>query len=195
VLIFDEVMTGFRVAPGGAQALYEVQPDLTCLGKILGGGLPMAAYGGKREIMEKISPVGPVYQAGTLSGNPLAMAAGIATLEALAEEGVYDTLEARSAKLAQGLFDAAEQAGIATYHTRVGSMMSVFFTAGPVTDFASAAGSDTKAYARYFHAMLDRGIYLAPSAFECMFVSLAHTEDMIERTVSAAAEAFTAAVG
>jgi glutamate-1-semialdehyde 2,1-aminomutase len=190
LLIFDEVMTGFRVAPGGAQELYGIRPDLTCMGKVLGGGLPMAAYGGRRDVMEKISPVGPVYQAGTLSGNPLAMAAGIATLEALAEEGVYATLEARSARLAAGLADAARQAGVPAYHTRVASMLCTFFTQGPVTDLASASASDTRAYARFFHAMLDRGVYLAPSQFECMFVSTAHTDELIDWTVEAAAEAF-----
>ena len=190
LLIFDEVMTGFRVAPGGAQELYGIRPDLTCMGKVLGGGLPMAAYGGRRDVMERISPVGPVYQAGTLSGNPLAMAAGIATLEALAEEGVYETLEARSARLGAGLADAARQAGVPAYHTRVASMLCTFFTPGPVTDLASASASDTRAYARYFHAMLDRGVYLAPSQFECMFVSTAHTDELIDTTVEAAAEAF-----
>ena len=190
LLVFDEVMTGFRVAPGGAQQLYGVQPDLTCLGKVLGGGLPMAAYGGRREIMEQVSPLGPVYQAGTLSGTPLATAAGIATLEALAEPDVYETLEARSARLAEGLSEAAQAAGVRVYHTRVGSMVCVFFTEGPVTDHASAVRSDTKAYARYFHAMLERGVYLAPSQYECMFVSLAHTDELIESTIQAADEAF-----
>jgi glutamate-1-semialdehyde 2,1-aminomutase len=190
VLIFDEVMTGFRVAPGGAQELYGVQPDLTCLGKVVGGGLPMAAYGGRRDIMERVSPVGDVYQAGTLSGNPLAMAAGIATLEALAEEDTYATLEATSASVADGFRAAAAEAGVPTYHTRVGSMMCTFFSAEPVTDFASASRCDTAAYARFFHAMLGRGVYLAPSQFECMFVSLAHSDEQIEQTIAAAAEAF-----
>ena len=190
LLIFDEVMTGFRVAPGGTQQLYGVQPDLTCLGKIVGGGLPVAAYGGRREIMEQVSPVGAVYQAGTLSGNPLGMAAGIATLHALAEEGVYESLEASAAKLAQGLRSAAAGAGVATRHTRVGSMMCTFFSSEPVTDFASAGRCDTRAYAVFFHAMLDRGVYLAPSQFECLFVSLAHTDEQIEETIAAAAEAF-----
>ena len=190
LLIFDEVMTGFRVAPGGAQELYGIRPDLTCMGKVLGGGLPMAAYGGRRDVMERISPVGPVYQAGTLSGNPLAMAAGIATLEALAEAGVYETLEARSARLADGLAAAARKAGVPAYHTRVASMLCTFFTPGPVTDLASASASDTRAYARFFHAMLERGVYLAPSQFECMFVSTAHTDELIDTTLEAAAEAF-----
>jgi glutamate-1-semialdehyde 2,1-aminomutase len=190
VLMLDEVMTGFRVAPGGAQELYGIQPDLTCMGKVLGGGLPMAAYGGRREIMEKVSPLGPVYQAGTLSGNPLATAAGIATLEALAEPEVYETLEARSARLAEGLGQAARAAGVSVYQTRVGSMLCVFFTEGPVTDYASATRSDTTAYKRFFHAMLERGVYLAPSQYECMFVSVTHTEELIENTIQAANEAF-----
>jgi glutamate-1-semialdehyde 2,1-aminomutase len=194
LLVFDEVMTGFRVASGGAQELFGITPDLTCMGKVLGGGLPMAAYGGRRDIMEKISPVGPVYQAGTLSGNPLATAAGISTLEALAEEGVYDTLEALSARLEAGLTDAANRAGIAVSCNRVGSMLCGFFTDRPVTDFAGATASDTSIYARFFHAMLSRGVYLAPSQFECMFVSTAHTEELIDQTIAAAAEAFADAV-
>jgi glutamate-1-semialdehyde 2,1-aminomutase len=193
LLIFDEVMTGFRVAAGGAQELYGVQPDLTCLGKILGGGLPMAAYGGRRDIMEQISPAGPVYQAGTLSGNPLAVAAGLATLQALAEDGLYDQLESQSAKLAAGLADAARQADAKVWHSRVGSMLCTFFTPGPVTDLTSAKRSDTRAYAKFFHALLDRGVYLPPSQFECLFVSLAHTDELIERTVTAAADAFAEA--
>ena len=193
LLIFDEVMTGFRVAPGGAQQLYGVQPDLTCLGKIVGGGLPMAAYGGRRPIMEKVSPLGAVYQAGTLSGNPLAMAAGIATLQALAEPEVYATLEARSAKLAEGLQAAADAAEVPLYTTRVGSMLCGFFSAAPVTDHTWATRCNTKQYAAFFHAMLNRGVYLAPSQFECLFVSLAHTDEQIEETIAAAQEAFKAA--
>ncbi|MCK4658927.1 MAG: glutamate-1-semialdehyde 2,1-aminomutase [Phycisphaerae bacterium] len=192
VLIFDEVMTGFRVSAGGAQQLYGVQPDLTCLGKIVGGGLPMAVYGGRREIMEKVSPVGEVYQAGTLSGNPLAMAAGIATLQALADDDAYETLEASSARLADGLKSAARSAGVSTYHTRVGSMMCTFFSSTPVIDYTSAGRCDTASYATFFHAMLDRGVYLAPSQFECLFVSLAHTGEQIEQTITASAEAFEA---
>jgi glutamate-1-semialdehyde 2,1-aminomutase len=190
LLIFDEVMTGFRVAMGGAQSLYNVMPDLTCLGKVIGGGLPVGAYGGRREMMERMSPLGPVYQAGTLSGNPLAMAAGDATLEALTDDGVYETLEAQSAKLAVGIAAAAESARLPTFHTRVGSMMGMFMHPGPVTDYATAAQSDTEAYGRFFHAMLRRGVYLAPSQFECAFVSLAHTDEQIEATVAAAEEAF-----
>jgi len=190
VLIFDEVITGFRVARGGAQELYNVQADLTCLGKILGGGLPVGAYGGKREIMEKIAPLGPVYQAGTLSGNPLAMTAGIETLKILSEPGFYKRLEERSSRLAQGLEACAAKTGVPLYATRVGSMMSAFFTRTPVTDYATAKTSDPGKYARYFWRMLERGIYLAPSQFEASFVSAAHTDEDIETTLSAAAEAF-----
>lgn len=191
LLIFDEVMTGFRVAYGGAQELYGITPDLTCLGKIVGGGLPAAAYGGRRDILSYVSPAGPVYQAGTLSGNPLAMAAGTAQLELLRHSEVYDVLERRSAKLTDGLTQAAHDAGVPVFSTRVGSMMCVFFTSGPVTDEASAKRSDVQSFATYFRAMLARGVYLAPSQFEAGFVSLAHSDEDIERTVSAAHEAFT----
>ncbi|HUU82501.1 MAG TPA: glutamate-1-semialdehyde 2,1-aminomutase [Phycisphaerae bacterium] len=190
LLIFDEVMTGFRVSPGGAQELFGIRPDLTCLGKILGGGLPVAAYGGRQDIMEKVSPAGPVYQAGTLSGNPLAMAAGVATLQALGEPDLYGQLDERAAQLADGIGAAAEKAGLPIYQTRVGSMGCVFFSEQPVTDFPSASKCDTQRYARYFHAMLERGVYLAPSQFECYFVSTAHTAEQVEQTVSAAAESF-----
>ena len=189
LLIFDEVITGFRVAYGGAQSLYGVQPDLTCLGKIIGGGLPVGAYGGRKEIMDMMAPIGPVYQAGTLSGNPLAMSAGIAALEALQEKGVYETLEARSVRLAQGLAGAAASAGVPVHGTRVGSMMTCFFQSGPVTDYTSASESDTRRYAAFFNAMLEQGIYLAPSQFECTFVSLAHSDEDIDRTVVAAEKA------
>jgi glutamate-1-semialdehyde 2,1-aminomutase len=192
LLIFDEVMTGFRVAYGGAQALYGISPDLTCLGKIVGGGLPAAAYGGRREIMEMVAPAGPVYQAGTLSGNPLAMGAGIAQLEALQAPGTYERLEQLGAALAEGLGEAARSAGVALYQTRVGSMFGAFFTRGPVTDESSAKQSDTRAFATFFHAMLDRGVYLAPSQFEAGFLSLAHTDDDIARTIAAARESFSA---
>lgn len=190
LLIFDEVMTGFRVHIGGAQGLYGVTPDLTCLGKIVGGGFPVGAYGGRAEIMAKLSPEGPVYQAGTLSGNPLAMAAGLATLQALHEDGVYSRLEAKSEKLFGGLAAAAGKAGVTTSQNRVGSMLTVFFQAGPVIDWTTAAQSDTVAYGKFFHAMLARGVYLPPSQYEAMFVSLAHSEDQIEQTVAAADEAF-----
>jgi len=192
LLIFDEVISGYRVGLGGAQGLYGVTPDITCLGKIIGGGLPVGAYGSRAEIMDQLSPTGPVYQAGTLSGNPLAMAAGLATLEALHEEGVYDQLEASSARLAAGLAEAAEKAGVSIDQTRVGSMACTFFQQGSVTDYASAKQSDTARYATFFHAMLDRGVYLAPSQFETMFVSLAHTDEQIDQTISAAGEVFAA---
>lgn len=190
LLILDEVMTGFRVAYGGAQALYDVAPDLTCVGKIVGGGLPAAAYGGRREVMSFVSPSGPVYQAGTLSGNPLAMAAGIAQLQLLAQPGVYEQLEQRSALLAEGIGAAAKAAGVAIYQTRVGSMFCTFFTDVPVTDEATAKHSDTRAYATFFRAMLESGVYLAPSQFEAGFLSLAHTEEQVARTVKAAEAAF-----
>jgi glutamate-1-semialdehyde 2,1-aminomutase len=190
LLVFDEVITGFRVALGGAQERYRVTPDLTCLGKIVGGGLPVGAYGGRRELMEQISPLGPVYQAGTLSGNPLAMAAGLATLRLLTEPGVYPHLEALSARLADGLAQAANSAGVPYTANRVGSMLTGFFCAEPVTDYASAKRADTRRYARFFHAMLARGVYLAPSQFEAGFVSLAHTDDDLDATLQAAGEAF-----
>ncbi|MET0849950.1 MAG: glutamate-1-semialdehyde 2,1-aminomutase [Candidatus Rokuibacteriota bacterium] len=189
LLIFDEVITGFRVAPGGAQALYGVRPDLTCLGKIIGGGLPVGAYGGRRDLMERVSPLGGVYQAGTLSGNPLAVAAGLATLRALADPAVYARLEALGARMARGLEDAAARAGVPVTVNRVGSMLTAFFTDAPVTDYASARRSDTKRYARYFHAMLERGVFLAPSQFEAAFVSLAHTEADLDAAAAAAAAA------
>ena len=190
LLILDEVMTGFRVAYGGAQALYGVTPDLTCLGKIVGGGLPAAAYGGRKDIMSFVSPSGPVYQAGTLSGNPLAMAAGIAQLTLLTEPGVYEQLEQRAALLAEGIRSAASAANVTIYQTRVGSMFCVFFADVPVTDEATAKRSDTGAYAVYFQAMLEAGVYLAPSQFEAAFLSLAHTEAHITRTIQAASSAF-----
>ena len=190
VLIFDEVMTGFRVARGGAQELYGVRPDLTCLGKILGGGLPVGAFGGPAELMDQLAPLGPVYQAGTLSGNPLAMAAGIATLEALDAPGVYQEVERAAARLADGLEQAAAAHGIPHRLNRVGSMFSLFFTDQPVADFRSAAASDRARFARFFHGMLDRGVYLAPSPFEAGFVSLAHGPEEIDRTLAAAAASF-----
>ena len=190
VLIFDEVMSGFRVAYGGAQELYGITPDLTTLGKIIGGGLPVGAFGGKREIMELLSPSGSVYQAGTLSGNPLAMTAGIATLEILREKGFYQRLEEKSAKVADAISRAAADAGYPIYSTRVGSMLCVFFTKHEVHDWSSAADCDTAAYGRYFRAMLEQGIYLAPSQFETAFVSIAHSAEDIERTALAAQNAF-----
>jgi glutamate-1-semialdehyde 2,1-aminomutase len=190
VLIFDEVMTGFRVSYGGAQALYGVSPDLTCMGKVIGGGLPVGAYGGRAEIMKKIAPEGPVYQAGTLSGNPVAMAAGIATLKCLREPGFYENLEAKSAALAKGLKDAAREAGIPVVTNRVGSMLGLFFTDQPVSNFAEAQHSDVGRFARYYREMLERGIYLAPSQYEAAFVSGAHSDGDIKTTVQAARDVF-----
>jgi glutamate-1-semialdehyde 2,1-aminomutase len=189
LLVFDEVITGFRVARGGAQELYQVMPDLTCLGKIIGGGLPVGAYGGRADIMAKVAPEGPVYQAGTLSGNPLAMAAGRATLDALEAPGLYERLDALGARLEAGLARAAQRSGVAVTLNRVGSLLTPFFCAGPVTDYESAKRSDTARFARFFHAMLDRGVYLPPAQFEALFLSLAHTEADVDRTVEAAAEA------
>jgi glutamate-1-semialdehyde 2,1-aminomutase len=174
VLIFDEVITGFRVAYGGAQARYGVRPDLTCLGKIIGGGLPVGAYGGRRDLMQQVAPLGGVYQAGTLSGNPLAVAAGLATVRALGQGDPYGHLETLGAALEQGLRTAADKAGVPLTVNRVGSMLTAFFCGGPVTDYTSATHADTTRYARYFHAMLARGVWLAPSQFEAAFVSLAH---------------------
>ena len=192
VLIFDEVITGFRVAYGGAQSLYGVIPDMTCLGKIIGGGMPVGAYGGKEEIMRHIAPEGGVYQAGTLSGNPLAMSAGIAALKALAEPGVYEQLESRASLLAGGLQDATERHGIDAFHSRVGSMMMLFFTDAEVINANGARTSDTERYSRYFGGLLEKGIYAAPSQFEAGFVSLAHSETDIDTTVRAANEALSA---
>ncbi len=189
LLIFDEVITGFRVAPGGAQARYGVTPDLTCLGKVIGGGLPAAAYGGRRDIMEMVAPLGPVYQAGTLSGNPLAMAAGVATLKALGAPGVYERLETLGEALERGLRDSARRSGVEACVQRVGSVLTLFSGPGPVTDWATAKRADTRRYAAFFHAMLQRGVYLPPSQFEAWFVSLAHTEQDIAATVRAAGEA------
>ena len=189
LLIFDEVITGFRVAYGGAQELYGVRPDLTCLGKIIGGGLPVGAYGGPRAIMEHVSPLGGVYQAGTLSGNPLAVAAGITTLRALEGGKVYGRLEALGARLERGLAEAADKAGVPLTINRVGSMLTAFFCAGAVRDYAGARAADTARYARFFHAMLERGVALAPSQFEAAFVSLAHSESDIDLAARVAAQA------
>lgn len=190
ILIFDEVMTGFRVAYGGAQELYGVTPDMTTLGKIIGGGLPVGAFGGRKEIMQILSPAGGVYQAGTLSGNPLAMTAGIETLKLLKRDGFYRELDEKSARLSAGIAQAAKNAGYPIYSTRVGSMFCAFFTTGEVHDWTTAAACDTKAFARYFRAMLEEGIYLAPSQFETAFVSIAHTDMDIEKTIAAARKAF-----
>ncbi len=190
LLIFDEVITGFRVARGGAQELYDQLPDLTCLGKIIGGGLPVGAYGGRQEIMSRIAPEGPIYQAGTLSGNPLAAAAGLATLEVLGEEGVYERLEEQSAFFFTGLQDLARAHRLPFQVTRVGSLGSIFFSKEEIRDFASVQKASAETYARFYRAMRERGIYLAPSAFEALFISLAHSREDLERTLSAAEEAF-----
>src|SRR5688572_24914023 len=192
LLIFDEVMTGFRIALGGAQAVFGGKPDLTCLGKIIGGGLPVGAYGGRAEVMDHLAPDGPVYQAGTLSGNPLAMAAGCVTLDALARPDAYEKLEATSARLHGGLMEATSSSDVKATINRVGSMITLFFTPGPVTDYASAKASDTGLYARFFHAMLERGVYFPPAQFEAAFVSLAHSPGDVDATVSAARDAFRA---
>lgn len=189
ILIFDEVMTGFRVARGGAQRLYGVTPDLTTLGKIVGGGLPVGAYGGRRELMDQLSPDGPVYQAGTLSGNPIAMAAGFAVLKRLRNESdIYDRLERSSRRLADGTQKSLAELGLDYYVTQVGSMGTLFFTSDRVMDYGGATTCNTELYARYFHAMLRRGIYLAPSQFEAYFVSAAHGDDEIDRTLEAQRE-------
>jgi len=195
LLIFDEVMTGFRVAYGGAQERFGVTPDITALGKIVGGGLPAAAYGASRAIMERVSPTGPIYQAGTLSGNPLAMAAGLTTLGLLGKPGVYDRLEALSARLAEGLDRAATDAGVPHVVQRVGSMLTLFFHDGPVRDYDDARRSNVALFARFFWEMLARGVYLPCSQYEAAFVSLAHTEDDVDHTVAAARESLAAAVG
>lgn len=188
VLIFDEVMTGFRVAYGGAQELYGVTPDITCLGKVIGGGLPVGAYGGRREIMEWVAPLGTMYQAGTLSGNPLAMTAGIETLKVIHDKATFAEIERKSAALAEGIADAAAKAGVPTFSTRVGSMFTLFFTGQEVTDYASAKTSDTARFGRYFHGLLERGVYVAPSQYEAGFMSLVHSDADIEHTIRAAAD-------
>ena len=196
LLIFDEVMCGFRASLGGAQAAYGITPDLTCLGKIIGGGLPCAAYGGRRDIMEQIAPAGPVYQAGTLSGNPLAMTAGIETLKLILKEpepGEADASRAltlKTKKLVLGLESAAREAGVKIQAHQAGSMFSIFFNAGMVKDYASSAASDQEAFKVWFRAMLEQGVYLAPSQFETLFLSLAHTDEDIDRTIAAAEKAF-----
>ncbi|MCL0106273.1 glutamate-1-semialdehyde 2,1-aminomutase [Peptococcaceae bacterium] len=190
LLIFDEVMTGFRVSYGGAQSMYNIDPDITCLGKIIGGGLPVGAYGGKREIMAHVAPEGEVYQAGTLSGNPLAMAAGIATLKELSKPGIYQELEEKSKKLTQGIKQAALNNGIPITQNRAGSMLCTFFTSTEVVDYDTACTSDTKLFARFFRELLKEGIYIAPSQFEAMFVSIAHTDEDIDVTIDAVERVF-----
>jgi glutamate-1-semialdehyde 2,1-aminomutase len=194
LLIFDEVITGFRIAYGGAQELYDVRPDVTCLGKIIGGGLPVGAYGGRRDVMDYVAPLGAVYQAGTLSGNPLAVAAGLATLKALEDRKGYARLDELGARLERGLRDAADKAGVPFTVNRVGSMLTGFFCAGPVREYGDAKSADIGRYARFYHAMLDRGVYLAPSQFEAAFVSLAHTDSDLDHAARAAADAMAAAV-
>jgi glutamate-1-semialdehyde 2,1-aminomutase len=186
ILIFDEVMTGFRVAYGGAQALYGITPDLSCFGKVIGGGLPVGAYGGKKEIMSQIAPQGSIYQAGTLSGNPIAMVAGIATLEQLKKEGVYEALEEKSARLAAGLADAARKSGIAARVDHVGSMLGMFFTDRDVANFEDAKTCDLERFSAFYQGMRQQGIYLAPSQFEVLFLSAAHSDEHIDATISAA---------
>ena len=186
LLIFDEVISGFRAAFGGAQALYGIKPDLTCLGKIVGGGLPAAAFGGRRDIMEKLAPLGPVYQAGTLSGNPLAMAAGLKCLEILGRPGNYERLEQLGKRLGDGLAAAAAEAKVAVTVNRLGSMVTMFFTKGPVTDYATAKTSDTNRFGQFFRKMRERGVFLPPAQYEAMFVSLAHTDEDIDGVIAAA---------
>jgi glutamate-1-semialdehyde 2,1-aminomutase len=197
VLIFDEVMTGFRVAFGGAQELYNIKPDLTTMGKIIGGGLPVGAYGGPKEIMDLVAPLGPMYQAGTLSGNPLAMAAGCAMLKQLRDRKgeIYPRLEKLSGELVEGVAAAAKDAGVALCHNRVGSMFTWFFQQGPVTDWDSASKSNTEAFGKFFRGMLDAGVYLPPSQYEAAFLGATHTEEDIQRTVAAAKQAFAAVKG
>lgn len=190
LLIFDEVMTGFRVHPGGAQTLYGIKPDITALGKVIGGGLPVGAYGGRRDIMQMVAPLGPMYQAGTLSGNPLAMTAGIETLKILQQPGVWNRLEAAGAQLLDGLANAAGKAGVPIQQNRIGTMFGLFFAAAPVTNWATASKADTKRFARYFQAMLANGVYVAPSQFEAGFLSVAHGPAEIAATVAAAEKAF-----
>jgi len=195
LLIFDEVVTGFRAGPGGAQERYGVMPDLTCLGKIIGGGLPVGAYGGKKEIMDHIAPVGAVYQAGTLSGNPLAVTAGIEMLNLLSQPGVYDDLEKKSERLCNGFKENVKKLGITATFTRVGSLFSIFFTDQEIINFDSVKTSDTEFFKRYFNAMLEEGIYIAPSQFEAGFMSAVHTDDDIDQTIAAQSRALKKASG
>jgi glutamate-1-semialdehyde 2,1-aminomutase len=190
LLIFDEVITGFRLCHGGAQNVFGIAPDLTTLGKIIGGGLPVAAYGGRRDLMDRVAPLGPVYQAGTLSGNPLAMSAGIATLDLLSAPGFYELLETRAKRLGDGIVAASRETGVSAAAARVGSLLTLFFSDEPVRDYAGAKKCDTRRFAAFFRAMLGRGIFLAPSQFEALFVSAAHSDVDIERTIAACRESF-----
>jgi glutamate-1-semialdehyde 2,1-aminomutase len=194
VLIFDEVMTGFRVAFGGAQELYNIKPDLTTMGKIIGGGLPVGAYGGPKEIMDLVAPIGPMYQAGTLSGNPLAMAAGCAMLKQLRDRKseIYPRIDKLSGELVDGVMAAAKDVGVPLFANRVGSMFTWFFQQGPVTDWDSASKSNTEAFGKFFRTMLDGGVYLPPSQYEAMFLGATHTEEDVQRTVAAAKQALAA---
>ena len=194
LLVFDEVMTGFRVHPGGAQALYGIQPDLTTLGKVIGGGLPVGAYGGRKEIMEMIAPAGPVYQAGTLSGNPLAMTAGKVTLQVLKDPDVWSAMEAQGEELESGIRAAAEAWEVPVYQTRVGTMFSTFFVDKPVYDWSSVKGCDTQSFAQYFQSLLSQGVYLAPSQFEAGFLSITHDDEVIRHTIDAAKTAMQSLV-
>ena len=190
LLLFDEVITGFRLSYGGAQQLYGITPDLTCLGKIIGGGLPVGAYGGRREIMQMVAPSGEVYQAGTLAGNPLAMTAGIETITILKESGIYEKLERKASLLAKGVVEAASKAGVDVQLPRIGSMFTIFFAKTPVTDYETAAGANTALYAKFFREMLSQGVYLPPSQFEAAFVSIVNTDKDIQFTIAAAEKAF-----
>ena len=192
LLIFDEVITGFRVCYGGAQTLFDIAPDLTTLGKVIGGGLPVAAYGGRRDLMDRVAPLGPVYQAGTLSGNPLAMSAGIASLELLAAPGFYDSLDAQAKRLGDGIVVALWETGTPARAARFGSLLTLFFSREPVSDYSGAKKCDTKRFATFFRAMLDRGVFLAPSQFEAAFVSAAHSDADIDRTIAACRESLAA---
>ena len=189
-MIFDEVITGFRVALGGAQELFQIRPDLTCLGKIIGGGLPVGAYGGKKEIMSFIAPEGPVYQAGTLSGNPLATAAGLAALTVLSQKGIYEQLEEKAAFFFNRLNQLAQSKGIPFITTRMGSMGSLFFSRDEIRDYETVQKASSETYARFYREMRSRGVYLAPSAFEALFISLAHSQEDLEKTLAAADEVF-----
>jgi glutamate-1-semialdehyde 2,1-aminomutase len=195
LLIFDEVITGFRVCYGGAQTMFGIAPDLTTLGKIIGGGLPVAAYGGRRDLMDRVAPLGPVYQAGTLSGNPLAMSAGIASLDLLRAPEFYESLEARSKRLGDGMDAAVHGTGVSAKSVRVGSLLTLFFSREPVQNYADAKMSDTRRFASFFRNMLDRGVFLAPSQFEALFVSSAHSDAEIDRTIAACRESLGEASG